>query len=294
MLFFLNFLTTFATLALVALSLGLIFGQLKIINLAQGDLLIVGAYTMYALRDQPFIVGVGAAIVAGIVLGFAVERTVIGRLYDRGLMPTLLATWGIGIVLRQTADALFSSTPRSVDAPIAGTTEIIGTAYPTYRLVMDGVIFVVIAVTLVTLYRSSIGLRLRASIDDMEMTSLLGTAPRRMFTLTFTVGTVLTVLAGALLAPIVGITPGLGLSYLAPAFFAVLLGRPGTIGGPLFGAALVALLIGVLNQLFTATVAESVLFAGLVLLIGIRPQGVTWTVPKNIPRRPRRLTPAAQ
>jgi branched-chain amino acid transport system permease protein/urea transport system permease protein len=233
---------------------------------------------MYVLRDEPFIVGVLVAIVIGVLLGYAMELTIMRRLYNRGLMPTLLATWGIGIVLRQTAEALFTSTPHSIHDPVAGSVLVLGTEYPTYRLVMIAATAVVIVLFLVLVYRTSLGLRLRAAIDNVEMTSLLGVSPARMFSVTFTVGTTFTVLAGALLAPMVAITPSLGLSYLAPGFFAVLLGRPGTIAGPIFGAALVALVSGVLNQFFTSTVAESVLFAALVLLIVVRPQGVSWKI----------------
>jgi branched-subunit amino acid ABC-type transport system permease component len=128
----LNFMSTFSVLVLIAVSLGLIFGQLGIINLAQGDLVMVGAYVMYATRNLPFGVGLAVAVVFGALLGIVLERGVIARLYPRGFVPTLLATWGIGIVLRQLADALFTSTPRTVAAPVGGSITVLGVQYPTY------------------------------------------------------------------------------------------------------------------------------------------------------------------
>lgn len=275
----LNFLSTFSVLVLIAVSLGMIFGQLGIVNLAQGDLVMVGAFAMYAMRDQPFLVGIVVALACGGVLALALEWGVMRALYDRGFLPTLLATWGIGIVLRQLADTVFSSTPHSVAAPIGGSVSVLGVDYPSYRLVMAAAVIAILVVVLLVAYRTSLGLRVRASIDNFEMAALLGNSPTRMRTLAFVSGTGLAVLAGALASPLVGITPTLGVSYLAPAFFAVLLGRPGTIGGPIFGAALVAFLTVGLNRLFTATVAQSLLFAALVLLIAVRPEGVRWHRP---------------
>ncbi|MGH3320036.1 MAG: branched-chain amino acid ABC transporter permease [Streptosporangiaceae bacterium] len=285
----LNFLTALSVLVLIGFSLGLIFGQLRIINLAQGDLVMFGAYVVYAMRGFPFWVGVVVALALGTLLALAIERGIMRRLYARGFMPALLATWGIGIVLRQAAQAIFSSTPRSVAAPIAGSTTVLGVQYPVYRLVLAGVVAIVVIAALVVAYRTAIGLRIRASIDNVDMASVLGISPRRMFALVFTVGTLLAVLAGALAAPIIGLTPTVGLGYLAPAFFAVLLGRPGSIGGPVLGAAVVSALTVVLEHYFTATVAQTLVFAALVALIAIKPEGIQWHLPARI-RRP--LDPA--
>jgi len=285
----LNFVSALSVLVLVAVSLGLIFGQLGIINLAQGDLVMVGAFAMYATRELPFLVGVATALVLGLLLGVVLERGLARALYGRGLMPALLATWGVGIVLRQAADALYSSTPHAVAAPVGGSVGVLGVDYPTYRILVAVVVAVVVAAVLAVAYRSSLGLRMRACIDNLEMAALLGTSPQRMFMLVFVAGTVLAVLAGSLAAPIVGVTPTLGLSYLPAAFFAVLLGRPGSIGGPVLGAALVAFLTVLLNRFFTATVAQSLLFAALVLFIAVRPEGVRWHPPA---RRTRPLQPA--
>jgi branched-subunit amino acid ABC-type transport system permease component len=288
MLFVFQFLSQLSVILLIAFSLGLIFDQLGIINLAQGDFVMVGAYVMYAFRHEPFLVGVGAAVVVGFVLAAVLERVVMRRLYGRGFMAALLATWGIGIVLRQLANAWWTSTPRSINLPIGGSVTVLGTSYPVYRLVVMGAVVVILAAVLYVAYGTSLGLRVRACIDNLEMASVLGASPARMFMLVFVSGGVLAVLAGALVAPVIGATPTVGLSYLAPAFFAVLLGRPGTIGGPVFGAVLVALLVTTLNRYFTATVAQSLLFGALVLLIALRPEGVKWTLPSRMtPVRPK-------
>jgi len=274
---FLNFAWAASGLALVALSLGLIFGELKIVNIAQGDLMMVGAYSMYALRDLPFLLALVITLVIGFVLGLVLERGVLRWVYDKGFMATLLASWGIGLILEQIAQALFTATEHGVESPVHGAMNIGGVAYPIYNVLAAGGMIAAIVITLLLVYKTPLGLRLRASIDNIEMASVLGISPPRMFALVFALATALAVLAGALVAPTIGITPTLGLSFLAPAFFAVLIARQGSVSGPVAGAVLVQLVFTLLQDYLNVTVAQVVLFALLALLVAIRPQGVSWS-----------------
>ncbi|MGY1843892.1 branched-chain amino acid ABC transporter permease [Modestobacter sp. SYSU DS0875] len=265
--------------ALLALGLGLVFGQLGVVNVAHGDLVMVGAYLMYALAPVPFVPRVLLAVLVAVALGLLAEWSVLRELYSRGMLATLLAMWGLGIVLRQLAEAVFGATPRSVEAPIEGSTQVLGVPFPTYRLVATGVSLAVVALALLVVYRTTLGLKLRASIGNRDMAAVLGIPPRLMIAGTFAVGTVLAVLAGALQSPTLGLTPGMGVAFLAPAFFAVLIGRPGSLTGPVAGAFVVALLSSVLRRYLTETVAELLLFAALVVLIAARPAGLSWRLP---------------
>jgi branched-subunit amino acid ABC-type transport system permease component len=261
-------------LALVAFSLGLVFGELKIANIAQGDLMMVGAYVMYACRDAPFLLALLVAVAVGLALGLALERGVFRRIYDRGFVPTILASWGVGIVLQQGATAIFSPTQRGVDAPLHGSVVAFGVEYPTYRLVAVAGVGALLVAALLVVYRTSAGLRLRASIDNVEMAASMGIAPRRMFAAVFAIATALAVLGGALIAPTIAITPDLGFAFLPLAFFAVLVARPGSIAGPIAGALAVQLVFTLLKRQFDVTLAQSVLFGLLALLVALRPQGV--------------------
>jgi branched-subunit amino acid ABC-type transport system permease component len=278
--FVLSVLTLFGFYALLALGLGLIFGQLNVVNVAFGDFAMAGAYVMYALEPVPFVPRVLIALVFGAAVAWVVEKLLLRPLYTQGFLATLLAMWGVGIVMRQTAEALFGSTPASVAAPVTGSVSVLGVQYPTYRLLATAVSFVLVAAILWVIYRTDLGMRLRATIDNREMASLLGIPPRLMITATFVFGTVLAVLAGCLQSPILGLTPHLGVSFLAPAFFAVLVGRPGSLGGPLFGAFVVALLSNSLRGLFSETTATLLFYAALIVLIAIRPQGLDWRRPQ--------------
>ncbi len=195
--FALSVLSLFGFYALLALGMGLIFGQLGVVNVAFGDFAMAGAFVMYALQPVPFVLRVLIALLLGGAVAWAIERFLLRSLYAQGFLATLLAMWGVGIVLRQTAEAIFGSTPASVEAPVSGSISVLGVQYPTYRLVATAVSLVVVAAILFVIYRTDVGMRLRATIDNRDMAALLGIPPRLMITATFVFGTMLAVLAGA-------------------------------------------------------------------------------------------------
>jgi branched-subunit amino acid ABC-type transport system permease component len=156
----LDFIWVSAGLALVAFSLGLILGELKIVNIAQGDLMMVGAYSMYALRGLPFLLALLITFIIGLLLGLILERGVLRWVYDKGFMATLLATWGVGIVLEQGAASLFTVSQKGVDPPIKGQIVIGDVVYPEYRVAVAASIIVLLTILLILVYRTSLGLRL--------------------------------------------------------------------------------------------------------------------------------------
>lgn len=273
----LDFVWTSAILALVAFSLGLILGELKIVNVAQGDLMMVGAYAIYSLRALPFLLALAITFVFGLVLGFVLERSVLRFVYDKGFIATLLATWGVGIVLEQAASAIFTASQKGIDVPLPGQITIGELSYPSYRIAVIIGIVVLLAALLIVIHRTSLGLRLRASIDNVEMAAIMGISPQRTFAVVFSVATALAVLAGALVAPTLAITPTLGLSFLAPAFFAVLIAKQGSLAGPVVGAVAVQFTFTLLQTYLNVTLAEAILFGLLAAFIALRPQGISWT-----------------
>lgn len=280
----LSVLTLFGFYALLAVGMGLIFGQLGVVNVAHGELVMVGAFAMYALSDIPFWPRVIITVLIGLLLGVVVERLVLSNLYHRGFLATLLAMWGVGIVLREGANAIFGSTPASVAAPIQDNIEILGVSYPLYRLVIAVVALVIVGAVLLVAYRTKLGLVVRATVDNKSMASVLGIPPRLVVTGTFAVGAALAVLAGALQSPLLGVTPTIGASFLAPAFFAVLLGRAGSLPGAVFGALVVAFTSTVLRTYLNETIAQVVFFALFIILVAVRPNGIDWRKPQWKPR----------
>lgn len=279
-LFALSVFSTFAFYALLAWGLGLIFGQLNVVNVAHGDLAMVGAYVMFVLEPiVPFFPRLLLAIIVGLIVGLLVEKLLLSRLYAQGMLATLLAMWGVGIVLRQLAEAIFGPTPASVVAPISGSIEVLGAVYPVYRLIAAGMCLAVVVLCLLAVFLTPLGLRLRASIDNRSMAASIGIPPMRMITGAFVLGTTLAVLAGALQSPMLGVTPSAGVGLLAPVFFAVMLGRPGSMIGPVVGAFVVALLDTTLRTLLPETGAGIFFFLALFALIALRPQGLDWRFP---------------
>ncbi|MCZ7911458.1 branched-chain amino acid ABC transporter permease [Agrobacterium leguminum] len=277
----LDFLWAFSALALISLSLGLIMGELKIVNIAQGDMVMVGAYCMYAMRDMPFLAALGSTVVIGLCLGFILERFVLRWVYHQGFIATLLATWGIGLVLQQLVSVAFSISQKGVDMPVTTSVEILGVTYPLYRLLAGAGMLTIVGLVILLVYKTNIGLRIRASIDNVEMASVLGIAPQHVFTLVFAIASAMALLAGALVAPTLSITPTMGLSFIAPAFFSVLIAREGSILGPILGASIVQLLLIILRWQFQVTIADGILFALLVIIVTVWPRGIAWKFKKR-------------
>lgn len=280
----LSVLTLFGFYALLAVGMGLIFGQLGVVNVAHGEFVMVGAFAMYALSAVPFVPRVLIAVAIGLGLGILTERLVLSNLYQRGFLATLLAMWGVSIVLREGANAIFGSTPASVAVPISTNIDVLGVSYPLYRLVIAGVALAVVAAVLVVTYRTRLGLVVRATVDNRAMASVLGIPSRTVITGTFAIGVTLAVLAGALQSPLLGVTPTIGTSFLAPAFFAVLLGRPGSLPGAVFGAFVVALTSTILRTYLNETLAQVMLFTLFIILVAVRPNGIDWRKPQWKPR----------
>ncbi|GGA67456.1 branched-chain amino acid ABC transporter permease [Pseudoclavibacter endophyticus] len=267
--FLFSVLTQLGLYGLLALSLSLVFGASRVVNLAVGDFAAIGAFVVYATAGLPFGVSVLVAIVVSIPLLVAIERGLLARVLHSPL-ATLLITWGVGMLIRQTCEVIWGATPSSIAAPVEGSIEVFGITYPAYRLVV-GVVAVLICVgVLAAIYGTRIGLRIRAVSDNSPMASLLGVPPAATRTLVFVIAGMLAVLAGALYAPILGVYPSLGFNLLLPAFVALLLAQPGSFRGAAIAALLVVVVQIVLRRFFPDTVADTIFFAAVLIVISVR------------------------
>lgn len=265
----LSVLTQFGLYGLLALSLALVFGASRVVNLAVGDFAAIGAFIVAATAGLPFWVSVIIALVVAVPILAAIERGLLARLLGSPL-ATMLVTWGVGMLIRQTAEVIWGATARSVPTPVPGSLELLGGPYPIYRLVAAGVGVIVIIGVLVVVYGSRIGLRLRAVSNNPTMAALLGTHPARTRTAVFVGAGLLAVLAGALYSPLLGVYPSMGLNILVPGFVALLLAKPGAFRGAVLAAVFVVLLQVVLRRFLTDTVADVCFYAIVLVLIAIR------------------------
>lgn len=256
-------------LLLVSLGLAFSFGLMKVINMAHGEFIMLGAYVTYIfqtflavpLRGADgqkegliFLLSIVAAFFIVGALGLLLEALVIRRLYGRPL-DTLLATWGISLILQQLAR---SYDPRNlpVTAPawINGRITLMpGVVFPYSRLFIIGLAVMAVIGVYFYLYRTANGRRTRAVMQNREMASSLGVATRRVDALTFALGAGLAGVAGSALTLLGQIGPQLGTAYIVDAFLVVVLGGVGSLPGTI----LAAIIIGTLNPIFQVALSQA-------------------------------------
>jgi urea transport system permease protein len=271
----LNGLMLASTLALVALGLAIIFGLLRIINLAHGELFIIGGYTVFAVNAATGNVWLGllAAPLVVCTVGILLDRGLLRHLYHRPL-DTLVITWGLSIALRELLKLIFGPQTQNVPSPIPGQVTVLGTAYPAYRLFLILTCAAVLAAALLLFARTTFGWKVRAVIQNRRMAEALGIHSRRIDTAVFAIGAALAGLAGALMAPLLGLRPEVGLFFLARSFLVVIVGGVGSLLGTLGGAGVIGGAEAAISYFTRPVLAQSLLFVLAILLIRIRPQGL--------------------
>jgi urea transport system permease protein len=224
-------------LVMLALGLAVIFGMMQIVNLAQGEFLTLGAYTVvvgtqYAGLPLWCSMLLAPVVVAGI--GIGLERLVIQRFYGRPL-DVMLATWGVSLLLIGIITAIFGPVTRGLSVSV-GSFQVGQYQYPLYRLVMSAVAAVMMVGLYLLFQYTGFGRRARATMANPEMAAAIGINTRRMYMLTFGLGAGLAGATGAMLALIVGVVPTMGTYYIARAFITVVVGGPVILVGTLSSA----------------------------------------------------------
>jgi urea transport system permease protein len=271
----LNGLMLASTLALVAIGLAIIFGLLRVVNLAHGELFIIGGYVVFAVHSagaSPWVGVLLAPLVVG-AIGVVLDRGLLRHLYDRPL-DTLVVTWGLSIALREILKLLFGADTKNVPVPVPGRVDLLGVAYPTYRLVLIATSAVVVAAVLVCFARTAFGAKVRAVVQNRDMAEAMGIASHRIDAVVFAVGAALAGLAGAMLTPLLGLRPEVGLFYLARSFLVVIIGGVGSLAGTVGGAAVIGTGEAGISHFTRPVLAQSLLFLAAIVLIRIRPQGL--------------------
>jgi branched-chain amino acid transport system permease protein/urea transport system permease protein len=270
----LNVVVTVLLLLITASGLAVIFGLMGVINFAHGEFVMIGAFvTYFTVHWANFWIALLLAPLVVAAIGLLVERSLIRRLYSRPL-ETILATWGLSIVIRELARLWFGPQFRSIPAPISGSVQLFGTTYPTYRLVVIGMICLLFVMLLAVFRYTQLGLVTRAVIENPELAASRGVNVHRTYQVTFAFGAALAGLAGAIVAPLVAIYPEMGSSFIINPFLAVIVAGAGSFGG----VAVAAGIFGVSQSLavrFISPVTGSVVILLLAItLLRIRPGGL--------------------
>jgi len=263
------------TLILVVLGLAIVFGMLGIINMAHGEMLILGCYAVFlaAKWHLPFIFGVLMALVLTACIGAMMYRWIILPI-GRRFLDTILATWGVSIVLQQVISIVFGPAGLHVDLPVTDTLMVLGRPYPLYRLLLIAMSLWCILGLYWIFFATRFGRRTRAVINNPELAACMGIDGERMNMTCFIIGAMMTGLAGALIAPMISISPHIGQDYLVPSFLSVLLGGLGSIISPILGAGMIAGIQSVVAMRYDVVVAQIVMLSTAVILLKIRPKGM--------------------
>lgn len=283
-----NGLSISSILLLVALGLAITFGLMKVINMAHGELIMIGAYSTYltqnlfndylpeSMFNWYFVLAVPVSFAIAFIFGLILEMSLIRFLYGRPL-DSLLATWGVGLVLQQLARSIFGAPNVAVTSPswLNGGMKIMdGTLLPYKRLFIIALVIACLAAMYFYIYRSHEGRRMRAVMQNRDMAACLGVSTRRVDAMTFAIGSGIAGIAGCALTLLGPIGPSLGTYYIVDAFMVVVLGGVGKLVGTVLGATG----IGMFNTLFeywtNASLGKVLVFVCIVAFLQWKPMGL--------------------
>ena len=267
-----------AFLALTSAGLAVVFGMMRVINLAHGEFVMIGGYTTIACAKAGINVYFAMLVVSPLVvgiLGLLVERLVVRQLYGR-MIDTMLATWGLSLLMVGIVTFIFGNTAVSVPAPIPGY-ELGEFQMGGYNLFIIGIATLLILCMWLVMRFTRLGLVARGAMQSADVASSLGYDPKRVYMWTFTVGAALSGLAGGVLAPLTGLLPSSGGAYIAKAFITVITGGAAVITGTLSSS----VIFGTINQVVsfgsTPVIGEIVMFMNFAgLLVGKLESTVTF------------------
>jgi urea transport system permease protein len=263
------------TLAIVVLGLAIVFGLLGVLNLAHGEFIMIGAYCAYFTQAQgwPYLAAIPVTVVVCGLLGWAVERALIRPLYARPF-DTLLATWGLSLLLREIVEAIYGKGYKSLVVPVHGMVELGGADYPAYRILLIVLSVAVVGSLVVWYLRSSTGTRIKAMVGNPDLARAVGIRVDHLARNAFIAGTCLGGLGGVMLAPLAPVQPFMGLDYILKAFFVLVVGGLGSLMGLVTGAGIIGGVESIMSAVFDRTYGYFAVLVLAILFLWLRPRGI--------------------
>jgi branched-chain amino acid transport system permease protein len=269
-----------ALLALISSGLTIIYGTLGVLNLAHGAMFMLGGYAGWVAYTytHSYIVAVFAGAMFVMLVGVIMERVIIRYFYGRPHEDQLLVTFGLSIVFVEAVRFFFGSLSQAVPppAPLVGIINLGFMFYPTYRIALLGIVAVALLVLYVILYRTRIGMIVRAGIEDSVMVDSLGIDVYKVFMLVFGIGAMAAGFAGIVNAPVVSIAPDVGEAILVQTFVVVVIGGVGSFPGAIIGGLIAGEIISI-TSMFNPGYAYVMLFVAMTLVLVLRPYGLLGT-----------------
>lgn len=264
-----------AVLLIATLGLAVVFGLMGVINLAHGEFLMLGAYAalLSTRHGLPFWAAVVVAVGATAAFGAAVEMLIIRRLYGR-ILDTMLATWGLSLVLYQAAVMVFGAVTPGLGFSFPSVA--IGNyGISVYLLALIAIAALLSAALFTLLTRTSYGVLARAAVQDPQMAAAIGIDAARVNTATFALGCGLAGFAGAVLLPVVPATPGMGFAFVVKAFLAVVVAGPLTLSGTVVASGVLGAMANVTASVWSAVLGDLLFFGATIALLWWFPHGIS-------------------
>lgn len=266
-----------ANLALISLGLAIIFGMMRVINLAHGEFLMLGGYTVVVATNNGVNLWVAMLILAPLVvgvIGIIVERVLIRWLYGR-MIDTLLATWGLSLLFIGLVTSIFGASTTTTISPPLGVVTIGDYTSSGYEMLLICITLALLIAVYLVLKYTTLGLVARGTMQNADMAAALGVSTSRIYMITFGLGAAVSGLAGGLLAPITGVLPTIGAIYIAKAFITVISGGVAILAGTTSASILLGGINGVVSFITGPTLGEVALLVAAIILLRLMPTGIT-------------------
>lgn len=280
---------------LTSLGLAITFGLMKVINMAHGEFVMIGAYTTYvvqqlfvnylpeSIRDLYYIASIPIAFIVAALLGSLLEKLVISRLYGREI-DSLLATWGISLILQQAARSIFGTQGVNVNVPsfLSGGITIGGCTFSYNRLFIILLVILCLLAVWLVMYKSGFGKQMRAVMQNRRMAQCMGINSRRVDNITFAIGSGLAGIAGCSVALLGSIDSTVGQSYIVNSFMAVVLGGVGKLMGTVIGSTIIGCASIFTENYTSSTIAKAIVLLIVIIFLQKRPQGLFVIKSRNL------------
>ena len=275
---FISGLSMTSILLMVALGLAIIYGTTGVINMAHGEFVMIGAYTSWFLQTK-----LGMGLIASIIpifiitalMGFLIERLIIRHLYNR-LLDTILATWGIGVLLQQFIRLTVGSELQYLKIPtfMAESMDMFGQQVPIYRVFIFLFAVAIFVLAWFIIYRTKFGIQLRAVTQNKDIAGCFGINSGFVYSATFAFGTGIAALAGAFVAPLKSISPDMGTNYIIEAFMVVVLGGVESLIGTAASSFIIGESSSFLASFSNDTLAKALVLLIIILILRVKPEGL--------------------
>jgi branched-chain amino acid transport system permease protein len=273
---FLDVAYAISTLALLSAGLALVFGLMRIINLAHGEFIVIGGYVTLVATNAGVPIWLAIFVMSPLLVGLfglLVEWAIIRHLYGR-MMDTMLATWGLSMLISGALVTVFGNTTTGVTNPM-GALSIGDYQVGGFSVLIIGVTFVLMLISYLVLRYTRSGLIVRAAMQSADVVAGLGYNPKAVYRITFALGAAISGLAGGLMAPLIGLTPTSGGQFIAKSFITVISGGASVVTGTLGASTLFGLVSKGVEWLSTPVWGELALLLVAIVLLRMMPQGIT-------------------